>query len=274
MAASSGAAAVVSALPLAPPPATTDTMSTTGAPSLTTTTPTATSAKSLEQVMKEIDETKILVDTATKRLDKIEFGRKKTATTRDEAIAGRTELQGFKTRISDLQTQVNATAKASDPIPRTFEKRQKNANSSLKDLVKKIDSADKRLEKGIGSMPAAPPTTINALAATNPAIGTPAPVAGATAPAKAENSKGIRSFVDKIPLLKTKTGSKESLNATSPPPPPPPAVDTTKKAVKDTAADSEEEYGSEVDEDDDDVVSEKKPGQQDNVVIFLERFRF
>ena len=275
MATSSGAAAVVSAFPLAPPPATTDTMSTTGTPSLTTA-PTATSAKNLEQLMKEIDETKTLVDTATKKLDKIEFGRKRTVASRDEAIAGRTELQGLKTRITDLQTQVNATAKASDPIPRTFEKRQKNANNSLKDLVKKIDNADKRLEKGIGSMPAAPATTVNALAATNPAIGTPAPAAGATAPAEAENTKGIRSFVDKIPLLKRKTPSKESLNATSPPTtaPIPPAGDTTKKPVKDTAAVSEEDYGSEDDEDDDDVVSEKKPGQQDNFVILLERFRF
>lgn len=278
MATPSGASAMAAALPLAPPPATTDTMSSTATPALTTT------AKNLEQLMKEIDEAKVLVDTTTKRLDKIELGRKRTVAARDEAIAGRTELEGLKGKITNLQTQVNATASATDPTPRTFEKRQKNANNALKDLVKKVDNADKRLEKGIGPMPAPPAATAGALATTTPAIGTPAPAAGATAPAEAENAKGIRSFVDKIPLLKKKTASKESLNATPPttvPPPATTAADTTKKPVKDTAADEEDDddedvEGSDIDDDDDDedVVSEKKSGKHDSFLFFRQKISF
>ena len=250
MATSSGISALVPAS-LAPPVTGTDatTAPAATAPASTTATTTPTPTKTLEPLMKEIDELKSTVEKASKRLDKIELGRKKTDATRDAAIAGRTEIQGLKNRVTDLQTQVTATTRATDPTPKTFEKRQKNAHNSLKDILKKLDSADKRLEKGIGSMPTTPATTVNASAATTSTVAAPASAATTTAPVGGESDKGIGSLVRKIPDLENKKSSKETAKP----------VDGTTAREDD---EDEEEEESEYDEDDDDVVSDKKTGER------------
>ena len=104
MAASGGiGAALVGALG---PPAT--------QPATTTTAEATVPAKALQTLMSEIDVLKPEVESANKRLEKIDLSKKKIDEHRAEAIKGRTEIQTFRQRIDDLDKQLKAMTKDKD----------------------------------------------------------------------------------------------------------------------------------------------------------------
>jgi hypothetical protein len=239
-------------------------------PSTSTETATATApspAKTMEQLMNEIDETKKLVETAAKNWEKLDLGRKKIEANRAQAIQGRTEIHGLKERVLNLQKQVDAATQAADPTPKTFDKRKKNAQKALSNLSSKLDHAEKHLEKATGSAPVMTVPVAGASSTTTPASGQPA--AAPTTTTEAENTKGLRGFIGRLPLTKKKSTSKEALNTTTQPAPATaplkPVDDAAQKTKKDAVASrdqEEEEEEEEEDEgsDDDDVISDNKKG--------------
>jgi hypothetical protein len=128
---------------------------------------------------------------------------------------------------------------------------------------------DKHLEKATGTVP-----VITVPVAGAPSTTTPASDQSAAAPTtttEPENTRGLQSFISKLPLMKKKSASKESLNTTSQTAPTPlkPVDEAAHKATKDAVAsgDEEEEEGEyEGSEDDEDVVSDNKKSERKKFV--------
>jgi len=240
--------------PLAPPPVGT----------------TATSAKTMQHLLNEIDTAKMDVESAARKLEKIDTGRRKGAANRDQSVEGRTQIRDLRERVVNLQRQMDAMTKTTDPNwpISTFDKTKRNALKTITNLSNKLNQVDKHLEKATGAtpVPAAPPVDTQSTA--TPANAQPAVVP--VAPVAEENTRGIGAFISKLPFGgKKKSASKESLASTAQAVPAPSTSaketgDGVQKATKDEEAhedDDDVEEGSDADDDDDDVVSDRKKGK-------------
>ncbi|CAF4972989.1 unnamed protein product [Rotaria sp. Silwood1] len=230
---------------------------------------TSSSPKSMEQLMNEIDQLKKDVDTTTKTLEKIDTGRKKAAANRDRSVEGRTQIRDLNERLINLQKQIDAMTKDSDPkFPvKKFDKTKKSALKTLSSLSKDLNQVDKHLERATGTIPATTTSTGDLQPAATPADGQP--VAAPRVSTETENTKGVGALMRKLPFGgKKKSSSKKSHDTTTPTATEPihKTDDAAEKKTKDEArSDTEEEEDEEEDEedeeeesDDDDVVSDKK----------------
>ncbi|CAF2687332.1 unnamed protein product [Rotaria sp. Silwood2] len=233
---------------------------------------TSSSAKSMEQLMNEIDQLKKDVDTATKTLEKIETGRKKAAANRDRSVEGRTQIRDLNERIINLQKQMDAMTKDTDPKwpAKKFDKTKKTALKTLSGLSKDLNDVDKHLEKATGTIPATTATSADLQTTATSADGQP--VAAPRASTENENTKGVSAFIKKLPFGKRKSSSKKPLDTATPAAPPTTESvnktdDAAQKKTKDEVqSDNEDEEGEEEDEEeegeeeesDEDVVSDKK----------------
>jgi prefoldin subunit 5 len=249
--------------PLAPP------LASTGAPptAAAATAATSSTVKSMKQLMDEIDQAKIDFENTIKPLEKIETGRKKTVSSHDQAVQGRTKIREFNERVLSLQNQITAMTKETDPTydKNLFDRTKKNGQKSLTDLSHKIDRVDKHLEKATGKTS----TT------TAPSAGTHStPPVVSTAVTEGENTKGIGSILNRLPLIRKKAPSKVPVATTTPETVPTPAKpadeagDAARKTTNDKAASDDDDEEEEVeeeeesDDDDDDVISDKKKGKK------------
>jgi hypothetical protein len=232
--------------PLAPPPSN-------GAVSASTPA-TPSSAKTMQQLMNEIDETRMLVESNTKTLEKIDTGRKKAATNRDRSLEGRTQIRDLTERVVNLQRQMEGMTKDSDKNwpAKSFDKTKQNALKTLTNLSTKLNHADKHLERATGTVPITTAPTTDTQSAPVPAATT-----------EGENTKGLGSLMRKLPFRKKRAATPEvPVTTTQTVPAPLKPADETKKAPTDeVASDEGEEDEESEDDDDDDVISDKKPGK-------------
>ncbi|CAF3309504.1 unnamed protein product [Rotaria socialis] len=266
MAASAGIASALLG-PLAPVP-----LASPAAAAKTDVTPTA--KKTMEELLAEIETLKTEVSTATKTLEKIETSKKKASANRERSVEGRTQVRDLTERVSNLQKQMDAMTKDSDPSypGKKFEKSRKSALKTLTSLGKDLTQVDKHLEKGItAALPVstASPADVQSTAAS----GVDQPVAAPRASPEKENSKGVAALIKRLPLGKKKK-KKKSLDSAAPSPAKPTDEIHNTEQKKSTGQvpseheedaddgddDDEEEDGQEEeqDSDDDDVVAVKK----------------
>jgi prefoldin subunit 5 len=261
--------------PLAPPPASTEAPAAAAA----TTAATSSSVKTMKQLMDEIDQVKTDFENTIKPLEKIETGRKKTLAGHDQAVQGRIKIRDFNERIVSLQNQMNAMTKETDPTydKKLFDKTKKNGEKALTNLSHKVEQVDKHLEKATGQI-----STTTAPSAGTQSTAKPAVVS--TVVPEAENKKGVRSLLGRLPFTRKETSLKVPPDTTTSETVPTPAkpadepVDAAQKTTKDKAVSKEEEEeedeeDEESGDDDDDVVSDKKKGKKkEKILIYIQIF--
>jgi hypothetical protein len=109
------------------------------------------SIRSMEQLLNQIDQVKIDVETRIK----IDTGHKKAIVNRDRSVEGRIQIKTLIEHIIDLQKQMNIMTKESDPNwpIKKFDKSKQNALKILSNLLNQLNQVDNHLEKATGIIP-------------------------------------------------------------------------------------------------------------------------
>ncbi|CAF0794490.1 unnamed protein product [Rotaria sordida] len=155
------------------------------------------STKTMQQLLNEIDQVTINAKENIKTLEKIDTRPKNAIANRDRLIEGRRQIQTLTERINDLEKQMNAMTKESDPNwpIKKFDKSKQNALNTLSDLLNKLKQVDQHLEKATETIPVNDqPSTASSVSTQN------------------ENSKRFGSPLGKFSFGKTKKAAPSESN--------------------------------------------------------------
>jgi hypothetical protein len=198
---------------------------------------TAISSRSMQQLLNQIDEVKIDIETRIRTLKQIDIGSKKVVANRDRSLEGRIQIKNLIEHIINLQKQMNVMTKESDPNwpTKTFDKSKQNALEILSNLLNQLNQLDKHLEKATGTIP-------TAIYANAQPIST-----------EDRNSKGIEAFSRPFPYDNTKKTASSTTDIRRTP--------SLSESDEETTSDEDDEEESENEEGDEYIVTDKKQGK-------------
>ncbi|CAM4767496.1 unnamed protein product [Rotaria magnacalcarata] len=222
-------------------------------------------SKTMEELLAEIEALKTEVSTATKTLEKIETSKKKASANRERSVEGRTQVRDLTERVNNLQKQMDAMTKDSDPSypGKKFEKSKKSALKTLTSLGKDLTQVDKHLEKGItAAVPVS--TALSGDVKSTAASGADQPVAAPRASPEKENSKGVKALIKKtLPFRNKKKKSPDSA-APSPAKPTDEIHNAEQKKSNGQVPSEHEEDDDNDDNDDDEEEEDDQEEEQDS----------